>query len=51
MGSLSPYRQYKNYDALNNNKNKIKYLRPPTVADGLKTISAPLIPYIIQFCG
>ena len=26
-------------------------LNPLTVADGLKTISAPLIPYIIQFCG
>jgi hypothetical protein len=29
----------------------VQYLRPPTVADGLNTISAPLIPYIIQFCG
>ena len=26
-------------------------LRAPTVAEGLKTISAPLTPYIIQFCG
>lgn len=31
--------------------NKNSDLSCPTVADGLKTISAPLIPYIIQFCG
>lgn len=27
------------------------YLKAPTVAEGLKTISAPLTPYINQFCG
>ena len=32
-------------------KKKESYLKAPTVADGLNTISAPLIPYIIQFKG
>ena len=32
-------------------KHRCPYLRAPTVAEGLKTISAPLTPYIIQFCG
>ena len=32
-------------------KKKRTDLRAPTVADGLKMISAPLMAYISQFCG
>lgn len=35
----------------NNCYNQFKSFSLLTVADGLKTISAPLMPNIIQFCG